>query len=124
MFNVFLPKLLEMGSSGEERVKTLEENLWDVMIFTVGGTPGAIVSQKWTPFLFLLQKLMKLIQLGAWLVETPLRRRWSLALSTFTTAVFCLVFVVVESTWAVRTTTVVICLSATVRELEHLRLPD
>jgi len=46
MFNVFLPKLLEMGSSGEERVKTLEENLWDVMIFTIGGTPGAIVSQK------------------------------------------------------------------------------
>jgi len=54
MFNVFLPKLLEMGSSGEEHVKTLEENLWDVMIFTVGGTPGAIVSQKWDPLPFSL----------------------------------------------------------------------
>jgi hypothetical protein len=44
MFNVYLPKLLEMGSSdGEQRPKTLEENLWDVMIFTIGGTPGAIV---------------------------------------------------------------------------------
>ena len=52
MFNVFLPKLLEMGSSGEEHVKTLEENLWDVMIFTVGGTPGAIVSQKRDPLPF------------------------------------------------------------------------
>jgi len=58
-----------------------------------------------------------LFQLGAWLVETPLGRRWSLALSTFTTAMFCLVFVIVEKTWAVRTTTVVICLSATVRVL-------
>lgn len=48
MFNVFLPKLLEMRSSGdgEEPAKSLEENLWDVVIFTIGGTPGAVVSQK------------------------------------------------------------------------------
>lgn len=50
MFNVFLPKLLEMGTSGGvERVKSLEENLWDVMIFTIGGTPGAIVRLPFSP---------------------------------------------------------------------------
>jgi hypothetical protein len=43
MFNVFFPKLLELGPSSPEAVKTLEDNLWDVMIFTIGGTPGAIV---------------------------------------------------------------------------------
>jgi hypothetical protein len=43
MFNVFLPKLLEMRSSEPGGAKTLEDNLWDVMIFTIGGTPGAIV---------------------------------------------------------------------------------
>ncbi|KAF5361087.1 hypothetical protein D9756_005095 [Leucocoprinus leucothites] len=94
MFNVYLPKLLEMsGNVGVEHVKSLEENLWDVMIFTLGGTPGAI--------------------LGAWLIESSLGRRWSLALSTFTTAAFCMVFVMVESTWAVRLSTVGISLSAT-----------
>jgi hypothetical protein len=46
MFNVFLPKLLEMGTSSSSilAVKTLEDSLWDVVIFTIGGCPGAIVS--------------------------------------------------------------------------------
>ena len=49
MFNVFLPKLLEMRSSsgstpGEQKQKSLEEAMWDVVIFTIGGCPGAIVS--------------------------------------------------------------------------------
>jgi len=60
MFNVFLPKLLEMGEAkagkdddisavdaaaaiAAER-KSLEESLWDVVIFTLGGCPGALVS--------------------------------------------------------------------------------
>ena len=52
MFNVYLPKLLETGSAatvlGAEvphapGAKTLEQSLWDVVIFTVGGCPGAIV---------------------------------------------------------------------------------
>jgi hypothetical protein len=45
MFNVFLPKLLETSSTSGGVVieKTLEETLWDVVIFTVGGCPGAIV---------------------------------------------------------------------------------
>jgi len=48
MFNVFFPKLLEtrstIGSTSVAPIKTLEENLWDVVIFTIGGCPGAIVS--------------------------------------------------------------------------------
>lgn len=45
MFNVFLPKLLETsGTAGAATgEKTLEASLWDVVIFTIGGCPGAIV---------------------------------------------------------------------------------
>jgi hypothetical protein len=53
-------------------------------------------------------------QLGAYLIESPLGRRLSLAGSTFVTAFFCIVFVLVESSWAVRASTVGINLSATV----------
>ena len=42
MFNVFLPKLLESRSSFDVP-QTLEQSLWDVMIFTIGGCPGAVV---------------------------------------------------------------------------------
>ena len=42
MFNVFLPKLLETRSSFDVP-QTLEQSLWDVMIFTIGGCPGAVV---------------------------------------------------------------------------------
>ncbi|TFK33035.1 MFS general substrate transporter [Crucibulum laeve] len=95
MFNVFLPKLLETSSAKDtpSTPKSLEESLWDVVIFTIGGCPGAI--------------------LGAYLIESPLGRRWSLAGSTFITAFFCVVFILVESSWAVRASTVGISLSAT-----------
>ncbi|KDQ62758.1 hypothetical protein JAAARDRAFT_149872 [Jaapia argillacea MUCL 33604] len=94
MFNVFLPKLLETRSGGEGVLnKGLEGNLWDVVIFTLGGCPGAL--------------------LGAYLIESPLGRRRSLALSTFVTAFFCFVFAQVTSGWAVRASTVGISLSAT-----------
>ncbi|GLB38653.1 putative sugar (and other) transporter [Lyophyllum shimeji] len=100
MFNVYLPKLLETQKAATPEkstvageIKTLESSLWDVVIFTVGGCPGAI--------------------LGAYLIESPVGRRWSLAGSTFVTAFFCAVFVMVESTWAVRASTVGISLSAT-----------
>ncbi|TEB22963.1 membrane transporter [Coprinellus micaceus] len=58
MFNVFLPKLLETASPHalEATPKTLEQSLWDVVIFTVGGCPGAIamwaVLYGWTPEIF------------------------------------------------------------------------
>ncbi|KAJ4482425.1 MFS general substrate transporter, partial [Lentinula aciculospora] len=99
MFNVFLPKLLETstGSSHDNGVpvipKTLEESLWDVVIFTLGGCPGAI--------------------LGAYMVESSLGRRLSLAGSTFVTAFFCVMFIMADATWAVRASTVGISLSAT-----------
>ncbi|KII90655.1 hypothetical protein PLICRDRAFT_137021 [Plicaturopsis crispa FD-325 SS-3] len=96
MFNVFLPKLLETRGGpvgGDSEPKSLEDSLWDVVIFTLGGCPGAIV--------------------GAYMVESPLGRRWSLAGSTFVTAFFCVVFVIVETPLAVRASTVGISLSAT-----------
>ncbi|KAL0961499.1 hypothetical protein HGRIS_006441 [Hohenbuehelia grisea] len=95
MFNVFLPKLLESSPAAGALAgaKSLQDSLWDVVIFTIGGCPGAI--------------------LGAYMVESSLGRKWSLAGSTFVTAVFCAIFVGVESTWAVRATTVGISLSAT-----------
>lgn len=43
MFNVYYPKLLETGSRGDSTPKSLEDNLWDVVIFTLGGCPGALV---------------------------------------------------------------------------------
>jgi hypothetical protein len=54
------------------------------------------------------------IKLGAYLIESRLGRRWSLAGCTFITAFFCIVFILVKSTWAVRMSTVGISLSATV----------
>ena len=44
MFNVYLPKLLETRRV-ESLVKTssLERTLWEVVIFTIGGCPGAVV---------------------------------------------------------------------------------
>lgn len=60
MFNVFLPKLLEKRLGGmnpdrsQSNVKStvgvqsaessLEDSLWDVVIYSIGGCPGAIVS--------------------------------------------------------------------------------
>lgn len=116
MFNVFLPKLLETSgavksiASDEKPAKSLEQSLWDVVIFTLGGCPGAIVSRYQCNHLF-----AHVFQLGAYMVETPLGRRWSLAGSTFVTAFFCLVFALVQSSWAVTLSTIGISLSATVR---------
>jgi len=96
MFNVYLPKLLEGRSSSFDASvtpKSLTSSLWDVVIYALGGCPGAI--------------------LGAYLIDSPLGRRWSLAGSTFVTAFFCVVFVIVEQSWAVRASTVGISLSAT-----------
>lgn len=103
MFNVYLPKLLEtrLGSMNPDdptMTKTspstsLVASLWDVVIYSIGGCPGAI--------------------LGAYLVESSLGRRWSLAGSTFVTAFFCVVFVKVDGPLALKASTVGISLSAT-----------
>ncbi|KAJ6585433.1 major facilitator superfamily domain-containing protein [Mycena capillaripes] len=91
MFNVFLPILLE--SSG---TKSIEEGLWDVLIYTIGGCPGAL--------------------LGARLITTPLGRRWSLAGSTLVTAAFCILFVFAQSaqsSWGVRVGAIGVGLAST-----------
>ncbi|KAG2362213.1 MFS general substrate transporter [Suillus spraguei] len=93
MFNVYLPKLLETGSSDDNSTKSLKDSLWDVLIFTMGGCPGAI--------------------LGAYMVESSLGRRGSLAATTFVTAFFCIVFALVRSAFLVRVSSVGISLSAT-----------
>ncbi|KAJ7490461.1 MFS general substrate transporter [Mycena latifolia] len=92
MFNVFLPKLLESTPG----TKGIEDSLWDVLIFTLGGCPGAL--------------------LGAKLILTPLGRRWSLAGSTLVTAAFCVLFVFAQSAqsvWAVRVSAIGIGLAST-----------
>jgi len=60
------------------------------------------------------------LKLGAYLIESRLGRKWSLAGSTFITAFFCAVFALVQSSWAVRASTVGVSLSATVRWLLFL----
>jgi hypothetical protein len=42
MFNVYLPKLLETAGGAAEQ-KSITESLWDIVIFTLGGCPGALV---------------------------------------------------------------------------------
>lgn len=60
MFNVFLPTLLEKRLGGvspgssqpglrsvigvQSAESSLEDSLWDVVIYSIGGCPGAIVS--------------------------------------------------------------------------------
>jgi hypothetical protein len=44
MFNVYLPKLLETRRVETfAKTSSLERSLWDVVIFTIGGCPGAVV---------------------------------------------------------------------------------
>jgi len=109
MFNVFLPKLIEKRLGGmtpkpsQPSVKSiigvrstessLEDSLWDVVIYSIGGCPGAI--------------------LGAYLVESSFGRRWSLAGSTFLSAFFCTVFVKVEDPLFLKASTVGVSLAAT-----------
>ncbi|KAL1729666.1 major facilitator superfamily domain-containing protein [Schizophyllum commune] len=97
MFNIFLPKLLESKGTPTSSMadpSSLTASLWDLAIFTIGGCPGSI--------------------LGAYMVRSSIGRRWSLAGSTFATGAFCLLFVAVESSWAVRATTVGLSLNSTI----------
>jgi hypothetical protein len=55
MFNVFLPKLLETDSDSEV---LLEDALWDVLIYTIGGCPGSIVSLERIPVVGFLTSLV------------------------------------------------------------------
>ncbi|KAL4073313.1 major facilitator superfamily domain-containing protein [Scleroderma yunnanense] len=92
IFNVYFPKLLEL-SSGDEVPRSLEDNLWDVVIFTLGGCPGAI--------------------LGAYMIEGPLGRRGSLAGMTAFTALCCLMFVQFKGPLLIRLSSLGISLCST-----------
>lgn len=107
MFNAFLPKLLEKRlekmtpkpssvrsvAGFRSAESSLEASLWDVVIYSIGGCPGAI--------------------LGAYLVGSSFGRRWSLAGSTFLTAFFCAVFVRVDGHLLLKLSTVGISLAST-----------
>jgi hypothetical protein len=119
MFNVYLPKLLETRRvESLAKTSSLERTLWEVVIFTVGGCPGAVVR-----FVFRLESVIPfaderfviILKLGAWLIERPgLGRRLSLAGSTFLTAILCVGFVLVQNPVVVTATTVGISLSSSV----------
>lgn len=93
MFNVFFPKLLETSSSREETSRSLEDNLSDVVIYTLGGCPGAI--------------------LGAYLVESSLGRKGSLVGMTILTAICCFLFVNVSGPLLIRASSLGISLCST-----------
>jgi len=67
--------------------------MWEVVVFTIGGCPGSV--------------------LGAYLIETPLGRRKTLAASTLVTASFCILFAVVRSNLWIMIAEVGVSLSAT-----------
>ncbi|KAG9014265.1 hypothetical protein FRB94_013575 [Tulasnella sp. JGI-2019a] len=92
IFNVFLPKLLE-NSPGDNTSPNRKRAMWDVVTFTLGGCPGSL--------------------LGAWMIETKLGRRRSLALSTFASAFFCAVFARVSSQTAITASSMAMSLAAT-----------
>ena len=73
MFNVYLPKLLETRPGANTGVpQTLEDSLWDVMIFTIGGCPGALVRR--SPSCKLdLRRLMIFLLAGSLLDRIKLR---------------------------------------------------
>ena len=100
MFNVYFPKLLEMRWGAQEE-QTLETSLWEIVLFTLGGCPGPFVCF----FSFLAMYSDELTfgfeQVGAYVVSSRLGRKWSLAGSTFMTALSCIVFADVSSNWAV-----------------------
>lgn len=63
------------------------------------------------------------MQIGAYLVQSQLGRQYSLAVSTFITAAFCILFAIVNSRWLTRLSTIGISLSATV-SISVLEFPD
>ena len=53
MFNVYLPKLLETRRViSVAEISSLERTLWEVVIFTIGGCPGAVVRTLLYPVYF------------------------------------------------------------------------
>ncbi|GAA5988837.1 hypothetical protein JCM10908_006191 [Rhodotorula pacifica] len=83
IFNVFLPKFLEskLADTAPSRPTTQEETLRDYVLYTVSGLPGSLF--------------------GAYLVETPLGRAKTLAISTLATSAATVVFVFVSTSFGI-----------------------
>ncbi|KAF8322590.1 MFS general substrate transporter [Clavulina sp. PMI_390] len=94
LFNLFFPKLVELRLGTHQEGGSVSQALWNVVIYTLGGTPGSLI--------------------GAWMVETRLGKRKSLAISTGLTGIFCLLFSVTPSNAGVMITSVGVSLTSTI----------
>ncbi|WVO22829.1 uncharacterized protein IAS62_004172 [Cryptococcus decagattii] len=92
MFNVWLPAVLESRAKGHGDA-AIKEALGDFVLYSLAGCPGSIV--------------------GAWMVQTRLGRRKSLAICTLCTGLSTFAFIHVEQKWAVVISSMVISAAAT-----------
>ncbi|KAG2177534.1 hypothetical protein INT44_008046 [Umbelopsis vinacea] len=77
MFNVFLPKYLEMLGFAGEAPPTRADVYWDYMVYSIAGVPGSVIA--------------------SWMIETRLGRKGTMALSAFGSAIALFVFSVISS---------------------------
>ncbi|WRT65227.1 uncharacterized protein IL334_002170 [Kwoniella shivajii] len=92
MFNVWLPSVLESKASGEGD-EAIKEALGDYVLYSLAGCPGSII--------------------GAWMIQTQLGRRKSLAICTLATGLSTFAFINVEAKWAVVVSSMLISAAAT-----------
>ncbi|RXK39614.1 membrane transporter [Tremella mesenterica] len=92
MFNVWLPAVLESRAKGEGD-EAIREALTEFVLYSLAGCPGSL--------------------LGAWMIQTSLGRRKSLAICTIATALSTFAFIRVSADWAVVVSSMVIALAAT-----------
>jgi len=77
MFNVFLPKYLEMLGFAGEQPPTRADVYWDYMIYSIAGVPGSMIA--------------------SWMIETRLGRKGTMALSALGSAGALFIFSVISS---------------------------
>ncbi|KAH8552568.1 major facilitator superfamily domain-containing protein [Umbelopsis sp. PMI_123] len=77
MFNVFLPKYLEMLGFAGESPPTRADVYWDYMVYSIAGVPGSVIA--------------------SWMIETRLGRKGTMALSAFGSAGALFIFSVISS---------------------------
>lgn len=90
MFNVWLPAVLESRQTGADAIRN---GLWDLVLYALAGCPGSVI--------------------GAWMIQTQLGRRRSLAICTVATAVSVFAFVGVRAGMALTISSMFISLTGT-----------
>lgn len=90
MFNVWLPAVLESRQTGPDAIRS---GLWDLVLYALAGCPGSVI--------------------GAWMIQTKLGRRRSLAICTIATAVSVFAFVGVRAGMALTISSMFISLTGT-----------